>query len=103
MSLHLAVKIHTSKHLKDCDRNAAALQDTVKKTKWVLDLVQGLIADNDASSEALQSQHATDLVRFTMHVSLWSDPACLLCETATQKVTWHVTHCIDCIPHKSVQ
>lgn len=46
--------------------NAAALQDTVKKTKWVLELVQGLIAESDASCEALQAQHATELVR-TIH------------------------------------
>lgn len=48
--------------------NAAVLQDTVKKTKWVLELVQGLIADNDAASEAQQAQHASELVHPPMQL-----------------------------------
>lgn len=39
-----------------------AAQDTAKKTKWVVELVQGIMADNDASTETVQAQHGSDLV-----------------------------------------
>ena len=39
-----------------------AAQDTAKKTKWVGELLQGVMADHDASMETAQAQHGSDLV-----------------------------------------
>ena len=38
-------------------------QDTAKKTKWVVELVQGIMADHDAATEDAQTQHSAELVR----------------------------------------
>ena len=38
-------------------------QDTAKKTKWVVELVQGIMADHDAATEDEQTQHSAELVR----------------------------------------
>ncbi len=37
-------------------------QDTAKKTKWVVELVQGVMADHDAATEDAQTQHSAELV-----------------------------------------
>ncbi|KAL0022160.1 hypothetical protein WJX77_000772 [Trebouxia sp. C0004] len=36
-------------------------QDTAKKTKWVVELVQGMMADHDAAAEDAQAQHIAEL------------------------------------------
>ena len=37
-------------------------QDTAKKIKWVVKLVQGIMADHDAATEDAQTQHSAALV-----------------------------------------
>ncbi|KAL0041710.1 hypothetical protein WJX79_001768 [Trebouxia sp. C0005] len=44
------VKKHAPEHL-----------DTAKKTKWVVELVQGIMADHDAATEDAQTQHSAEL------------------------------------------
>ena len=38
------------------------MQDAAKKTKWVVELVLGILADQDAASESAQAVHASELV-----------------------------------------
>ena len=39
------------------------LQDTAKKTKWIVDLVQGIMSEHAAAAEAAETQHQAGMVR----------------------------------------
>ncbi len=49
-----------------CLTSLCMLQDTAKKTKWVVELIQGIMGDHEASLEAEKTQHTTQLVRCNM-------------------------------------
>lgn len=38
------------------------LQDTAKKTKWVVELIEGVLAAQDAVMESAQAVHVSDMV-----------------------------------------
>ena len=42
------------------------LQDTAKKTKWVVELLQGILADHDAAMESAQAVHVFEMVHRTV-------------------------------------
>lgn len=42
------------------------LQDTAKKTKWVVELLQGILADHDAAMESAQAVHIFEMVHHTV-------------------------------------
>ena len=63
-------------------------QDAAKKTKWVVELISGMLADQDAAAEAAQSVHTSELVlpRLYLHGAATYKSRSLL--TIADRFTW---------------